>query len=72
MITAKMRGHDIYWDGKQWRYVDNDEPTIETHASRPCGLCQRFATLEGHDPCIAMLPAAIRMTKIQRGSDVGR
>ncbi len=46
----------MYWDGLQWRYCDNNDPTAETHMSRPCGECGKLQTSEGHDPCIGTLP----------------
>ena len=56
-----LRGHPIYFDeaGRCWRYADNDEPTAETCATRPCGVCGEFATPEGHDPCIGTLPGVM-------------
>ena len=57
--TGKHRGHPIRGDGKRWRYVDNDEPTAETHMTRPCGECGKFSTPEGHDPCIGTLPGVM-------------
>ncbi len=59
MIAARMRGHLIYLDGEVWRYVDNDEPTVETHGQRPCGQCGEHRTPEGHDPCIGTLPGVM-------------
>lgn len=56
---SKLRGHDIYYDNEQWRYQDNNEPTINNWQNRPCGYCGLMTTKEGHDPCIANLPGVI-------------
>lgn len=53
---SSLRGHAIYWDGEQWRYRDNDQPTIEGHDTRPCGHCGLQRTREGHDACLGTLP----------------
>lgn len=60
-MTARgmLRGHSMYWDGQQWRYTDTDEPTVETHADRPCGHCGRPPTPEGHDACLGTLPGVV-------------
>ena len=50
--TGKLRGHDIYWDGTAWRFVDTDELTAETHTERACGHCHLRTGDDGHDPCI--------------------
>ena len=54
-----LRGHPIEWDGRRYRYVDNGDPTVETHATRPCGTCGKHRTPEGHDPCIGTLPGVM-------------
>jgi len=46
-----LRGHQIYRDGREWRYADNDAPTAATHQSRDCGVCGRRRTQDGHDGC---------------------
>lgn len=57
--SYKLRGHDIYYDGEVFRYVDNDEFTVETWKSRPCGFCGLSNTLEGHDGCLGTLPGVM-------------
>lgn len=57
--TCTLRGHDIYWDGYQWRYCDTREPTVTTHHERPCGHCGRHSTIEGHDACLGTLPGVM-------------
>lgn len=51
-----LRGHPIYFEGKIWRYKDNNDPTATTHAQRKCGHCGEAKTKEGHDPCLGTLP----------------
>lgn len=48
-----LRGHPIYFDGYQYRYVDTGAPTAGTH--RPCGHCGKGDTPEGHDACLGTL-----------------
>ena len=49
MVKSHSRGHEIYYDGKNWRYVDNNE--IENDM-RPCKRCGRSPTSEGYDACL--------------------
>lgn len=53
-MTDHWRGWPIYWDGKYWRYKDNDE--CVRAVDRPCGACGKKRTPEGHDPCLGKLP----------------
>jgi len=55
MITTNSRGHQIYYDGVVWRYVDTNE--IDTD-SRPCKKCGRMPTKEGYDACIGHIEGA--------------
>src|SRR5690554_4854367 len=57
--TSTLRGHDIYWDGAQWRFCDTRAPTATTHRERPCGQCGRHDTPEGHDGCLGTLPGVM-------------
>ena len=52
---SRYRGHGIYFD-KAWHYVDDDTTVKEHHHLRPCGKCNRLATADDHDPCMANLP----------------
>ena len=58
-----LKGHPVYFDGEQWRYVDNDAPTIGKN--RPCGECGKKLIVEdqhgnlGPDPCIGVLPGVM-------------
>ena len=54
--TSTLRGHPIYLDGEDYRYVDNDEPTATTWTTRDCGHCYKRNTPEGHDGCLGTLP----------------
>ena len=49
MATAYSRGHKIYYDGTDWRFVDTNE--IDDH-KRPCKRCGRVPTSEGYDACL--------------------
>lgn len=50
-----LRGHPIYHDGQQWRFVDTGEPTADAWGIRPCGHCGLHDTPEGHDACLGTL-----------------
>lgn len=54
--NSHLRGHPIYFDGRRYRFCDNDIPTVGTWQARPCGHCGLRNTLEGHDGCIGELP----------------
>lgn len=55
MVTSHSRGHEIYYDGKDWRYVDNNETLNEM---RPCKRCGRTPTKEGYDACLGHIEGA--------------
>jgi len=42
------------WEQYKWLWADTLKP-IDTN-ERPCKLCGRYATKEGHDACIPNLP----------------
>ena len=46
---AYSRGWEIYYDGKDWRYSDNDQIVDD---SRPCKRCGRIHKKEGYDACL--------------------
>lgn len=54
-----LRGHEIYHDGKDWRYCDNHQKTVENWENRPCCACGKENTPEGHDGCLGTLPGVI-------------
>ena len=56
MTTSYLRGHEIYYDGEDWRYRDNDQIADD---SRPCKTCGRFPTPEGCDACLGHIEGAI-------------
>ena len=56
MPKSKLRGHDIEFVNDQWIYSDTKEPTVDTWQDRPCGICGKFPTKEGHDACLNTLP----------------
>lgn len=52
MITSHSRGWEIYYDGKNWRYTDNNE--IDD-GMRACKKCGRLPTPEGYDACVGYI-----------------
>ena len=46
-------GNKIYYDGKCWRYADDN--TKITNNDKPCPHCGRMPTKEGHDGCLGEL-----------------
>jgi hypothetical protein len=55
MVKSYSRGHEIYYDGKIWRYTDNKE-TVNN--MRPCKRCGRAPTKEGYDACLGHVEGA--------------
>ena len=55
MVKTNLRGWEIYYNGKQWKYTDNDEPLDEM---RPCKRCGRVPTKEGYDACLGYIEGA--------------
>ena len=49
MVRTNLRGWEIYYDGEQWRYTDNNELIDEM---RPCKRCGKAPTKEGYDACL--------------------
>ena len=56
MVKAYSRGHEIYFDGKDWRYSDNNAINDD---SRPCKKCGRMPTNEGYDACLGYLDGVL-------------
>ena len=52
MIYSHSRGHKTYFDGNNWRYVDNNEIVNDM---RPCKRCGKTPTKEGHDACLGYI-----------------
>ena len=38
-----------------WRYEDDYTAVMDHWQKRPCGHCEEYFTVDGHDPCIANL-----------------
>lgn len=55
--TSHARGHEIVYDGNDWRYRDTGE--IVGDAVRPCVTCRIAATPDGVDPCLGRIAGAI-------------
>ena len=53
---SKLKGHNIEFIDNEWRYCDTKKPTISNYEYRPCGICGKFSTKEGHDACLGTLP----------------
>lgn len=49
----KSRGHLIARKGKEWVFIDTQEPISKERECRACGV---KPSPDGHDPCIANLP----------------
>ena len=49
MVISDSRGHIIYYDGKDWRYLDTNEIDDGKRACKRCGC---FPTVEGYDACL--------------------
>lgn len=49
MLRSYSRGWEIYYDGIDWRYSDNNE---KINPNRPCKKCGCIPTKEGHDACL--------------------
>ena len=56
MINSYSRGHKIYYDGKDWRYVDNNAVVDNM---RPCKRCGQIPTKEGYDACLGHIDGVI-------------
>ena len=56
MIKAYSRGHEIYYDGKDWRYLDDNQIYDDL---RPCKRCGRKPTAEGYDACLGHIDGVI-------------
>ena len=55
MVKSNSRGWDIYHDGKDWRYSDNNKIFDD---SRPCKKCGQHPTKEGYDACLGYIKGA--------------
>lgn len=53
MTVSHIRGHEIYWNGKQWLYKDTNEAILNNE--RPCAKCGQMPTPEGHDACLGYI-----------------
>ena len=56
MAKSFMRGWEIYYDGYDWRYSDNNKLADD---SRLCKKCGRYPTKEGYDACLGHIKGAI-------------
>lgn len=52
MVKSYSRGWEIYYDGENWRYVDNNEILND---SRTCKKCGCMPTKEGYDACLGQI-----------------
>lgn len=56
MARSHIRGWEVKWTGKQWVYIDNENPI---NFGRPCKKCGRMPTKEGYDACLGYIPGAV-------------
>jgi len=56
---SHWRGHEIYFDADigEWRY--SADGLLVKENDKPCGVCGRERTPEGHDPCLGELPGVV-------------
>lgn len=52
MIKSHSRGWEIYFDGINWRYCDNDKIVDDL---RSCKICGKMPTKEGYDACLGYI-----------------
>lgn len=52
MITSYSRGWEIYYDGNEWKYSDNNQKISDF---RPCKRCGKLPTKEGYDFCLGYI-----------------
>lgn len=59
VAKEKHRGHEMYFDEsvKHWRYLDDD--SFVKDVERPCGVCSKSRTPEGHDACLGTLTGVL-------------
>lgn len=50
------RGHKIFFDGVNWRYLDNKQVA---NGKKECKKCGMKPTKEGHDACLKNIDGAI-------------
>ena len=56
MNKSYSRGHEIYYDGIDWRYSDDNSIHDD---SRPCKKCNCYPTPEGYDSCLGKIEGVI-------------
>lgn len=55
MVKSHDRGHEIYYDGENWRYRDDN--SVANH-ERPCIRCGKTPTQDGCDACLGHIEGA--------------
>ncbi|HAT4161936.1 hypothetical protein ACSXAB_07085 [Clostridium perfringens] len=55
-ITSYERGHEIFFDGIDWRYSDNKKIINGKRACKKCGM---LPTKEGYDACLKEINGVI-------------
>jgi len=55
-VLSHSRGHAIYFDGSEWRYVDNEK--LLRDEERACIRCGKLPTPEGFDACMGHIENA--------------
>ena len=54
-IESYIRGHKVYYDGKDWRFKDTNK-LIDKNIT--CKRCGRKLTKEGYDACLRYIEGA--------------
>ena len=57
VARSTNRGHKMYFDeaDQLWKYEDDSNPVRDFWHGKPCGVCLKHKTAEGHDPCLGTL-----------------
>jgi len=56
-VLSQSRGHSIFYDGNDWRYVDNGN--LLQNEERACVRCGKHPTPEGFDACMGHIKNAV-------------
>lgn len=51
-------GHEVWWDGEAYRYMDGELADGWGGDPRDCPECGELPTEEGYDPCLGCIPGA--------------
>lgn len=57
--TGKLCGYEMVFVEGEWLFSDTMKKVADTHEERPCGICGKERTPEGHDGCVGTLPGVM-------------